>query len=336
MANGSKPSRKIALPAFQSVQLASLVDAPPAGEGWIHEVKYDGFRILLAIGGGQARAYTRAGLDWSKRFAPIVAGARNLNAKSALIDGEAVVLDERGRSRFQLIQGAMLPKGASPVLYAFDLLSIDGVDLTGLALLERKQRLAALVGRRKSGVIRYAEHFVEPGESVFKAACKEGLEGIICKRASAPYVGARNANWLKVKCIKRQEFVVVGWTESDKNRGFRSLILAVNERGKLRYAGKVGTGFDVAEIDRLLKQMKPLKRAAASIEAPRTAVKGAHWIAPTLVAEIAFTEMTNEGILRHPSYLGLRGDKAARDVAVERPLPATRKRVPARSKRRRD
>jgi bifunctional non-homologous end joining protein LigD len=317
----TKRSRS-ALPAFRPVQLATLVDAVPAGAGWIHEIKYDGYRILLSVGaGGEARAYTRSGLDWSDRFAPIIAAAAKLKPRSALIDGEAVVLDEKGRSSFQLMQGAFKTQNAKLVFYAFDLLELDGEDLTHLPLLERKTRLAKIIGRRNTGAIRYSDHIAGEGAKVFKAACKQGLEGVVSKRANAPYIGARTESWLKIKCLKRQEFIIAGWTESDKARGFRSLILAVNERGKLRYAGKVGTGFDMAEIDRLAKRMKPMARSAAAVEAPRAAVKGAHWIEPKLAAEIAFTEMTNDGIVRHPSYLGLREDKAARDVVRERAKP---------------
>ncbi len=311
--------RKSTMPAFRAPQLATLVDRAPLDEAWIHEIKYDGYRVLLALGGAKSRAYTRRGLDWSAKFGPIVDAALRLNADAALIDGEAVVLDDKGRSSFQLMQGAFKSTSAKLVYYAFDLLSLDGEDLTKLPLLERKQRLVKVVGRRKQGVIRFSEHVVGQGEAAFKAACKEGLEGIIAKRANAPYaIGARTENWLKVKCLKRQEFVIAGWTESDKDRGFRSLILAVNERGALRYAGKVGTGFSVADIDRLLHRMQKLSIAAAPIQAPRAAVKGAHWINPRLVAEISFTEMTSDGILRHPSFIGLREDKPASEIVVER------------------
>jgi bifunctional non-homologous end joining protein LigD len=317
------------MPAFRAPQLATLVDGAPPGDAWIHEIKYDGYRILLAVGAGDARAYTRRGLDWSDKFTPIVEAAQKLNARTALIDGEAVVLDEQGRSSFQLMQGAFKARSAKLIYYAFDLLALDGEDLTKLPLLERKQRLVKVVGRRKTGVIRYSGHVVGHGDAAFKAACKQGLEGIVSKRANAPYISARTESWLKVKCLKRQEFVIAGWTESDKDRGFRSLILAANEHGKLRYAGKVGAGFTVNEIDRLLARMQKLAIAKAPIDAPRAAVKGAHWVDPKLVAEVTFTEMTSDGILRHPSYMGLREDKPAKEVVVERPkkLVAPRKRA---------
>jgi bifunctional non-homologous end joining protein LigD len=316
-------------PSFRPPQLATLVDTVPPGEEWVHEIKYDGYRLLIAVGEGKAYAYTRSGLDWSDKFTPLIEASAQLKVKSALIDGEAVVLDEKGRSRFQLMQGAFKNKSAKPIFYAFDLLEMNGADLTKLSLIERKQALAKLIGKRQSGVIRFSEHF-EDGAGLFRELCNAGGEGIIAKRANGRYIGARSETWLKVKCLKRQEFVIAGWTESDKDRGFRSLILAVHDKGALRFAGKVGTGFTMAEIDRLLKRMKPLARASASIGAPRATVKGAHWIEPKLVAEVTFTEMTSDGVLRHPSYIGLREDKPAKDVIVEHPKrirPTVRKKT---------
>jgi bifunctional non-homologous end joining protein LigD len=329
------PTSKSALPDFRPPQLATLVDAVPAGDQWLHEIKYDGYRLLLAVAGGKSRAYTRSGLDWSQKFAPIIEAAGKLKVAAVLIDGEAVVLDGKGRSRFQLMQGAFKAKAAKFVFYAFDLLQLDGEDLTRLPLIERKRRLKRITGARQTGVIRFSEHF-DDGLGLFKLLCKQGGEGIISKRARGPYLGARTESWLKIKCLKRQEFVIAGWTTSDKDRGFRSLILAVNQRGKLRYAGKVGTGFDMAEIDLLLARMKSLACEKPAIEAPRAAVKGAHWIEPKLIAEISFTEMTVDGVLRHPSYLGLREDKSANEVVVEKPkrLSAARKTSARKTKRR--
>ncbi|PBB83720.1 DNA ligase D [Mesorhizobium sp. WSM3876] len=306
----------LAPPAFRPLQLATLVDAVPAGDSWIHEMKYDGYRILVAVGGGEARAYTRSGLDWSNRFPSILAEARKLEVRSALIDGEAVVIDADGRSNFQALQNALKGAPATIDFCAFDLLQLDGEDLTRLPLLERKEKLEAILPR-KNPVLRYSEHILGRGEELLDRFCAAGLEGVISKLADSSYVAARGASWLKIKCIKRQEFVIVGWTPSDKVRAFRSLILGVNDGGKLRYAGKVGTGFDTAELLRLLKIMTPLEQKAATVDAPRAEVRGAHWLRPKLVAEIAFTEMTNEGTLRHPSYLGLREDKKPEAVVLE-------------------
>lgn len=316
-------------PAFRPVQLATLVDAVPAGDRWIHEMKYDGYRTLVAVGGGEARAYTRSGLDWSGRFPSILADARQLKVQSALIDGEAVVLDPEGRSNFQKLQGALKGAPASIDYFAFDLLELNGDDLTSLPLLERKTKLKGILPA-KGTHIRYSDHIQGNGEKLLKSFCAAGLEGVVSKLANSRYVGARAGNWVKTKCIKRQEFVIAGWTPSDKSRAFRSLILAVHDGGTLRYAGKVGTGFDAAELARLMKIMAPLEQKAATVEAPRAEVRGAHWLRPRLVAEIAYTEMTNEGTLRHPSYLGLREDKKPEAVvletehhAAERPAPAT-------------
>lgn len=279
-------------------------------------MKYDGYRILVAVGGGEARAYTRSGLDWSDRFPSILAEARKLKVGSALIDGEAVVMDTEGRSSFQALQNALKGAPASIDFYAFDLLQLDGEDLTRLPLLQRKGKLQKILPA-KHPVLRYSDHIQGRGEELLNRFCDAGLEGVISKLADSDYVGARDGSWLKIKCIKRQEFVLVGWTPSDKDRAFRSLILGVHDGGKLRYAGKVGTGFDAAGMARLMKTMAPLEQKAATVEAPRAEVRGAHWLRPRLVAEIAFTEMTNEGTLRHPSYLGLREDKKPEAVVLE-------------------
>jgi bifunctional non-homologous end joining protein LigD len=313
-ATGSAP------PPFQPVQLATLVDHVPAGDRWLHEMKFDGYRCLLSVAGGQGHAFTRSGLDWSAPFKSILGEAASLPVKSALIDGEAVVLDATGKASFQALQAAIKGAPSTIQFYAFDLLHLDGEDLTGLPLLERKAKLEALLAGH-DGILHYSDHVIGKGEQLFDRFCGMGLEGVISKRADARYVGSRVGTWLKTKCIKRQEFVVIGWTPSDKGRGFRSLLLGVNEGGKLRYAGKVGTGFDTAEIFRLGALMRPLEVKAAPVDAPRAAVRGAHWIKPKLVAEIAFTEMTKDGTLRHPSYLGLRDDKKPEAVIVETEAP---------------
>ncbi len=330
-----RPTRRVQAsalkaPPFRSVQLATLVDTVPTGDRWLHEMKYDGYRVLIAVGGGEARAYTRSGLDWSDRFADIVAAAAKLKVKSALIDGEAVVLDGDGRSSFQALQGAL--KGAPGTIdyYAFDLLELDGEDLTKLSLTERKEKLERILPKTSSR-IRYSEHIVGNGEKLLNQFCAAGLEGVISKLATAKYVGSRSGGWLKTKCIKRQEFVIVGWTPSDKSRSFRSLILGVHEKGELRYAGKVGTGFNTAELHRLMEIMQPLEQTAATVKAPRAEVRGAHWLRPALVAEIAYTEMTNEGTLRHPSYLGLREDKKPEAVVLESEKPVEEAAAPAAS-----
>ncbi|AMU96609.1 DNA ligase [Sphingopyxis terrae subsp. terrae NBRC 15098] len=319
MARRSAPDRAKSAagnpPAFRPVQLARLVDVAPAGSGWLHEMKYDGYRLLVAVGGGEARAYTRSGLDWSGRFAPLLTAVAALDVESALIDGEAVVLDADGRSNFQALQNALRNDAGKIAYYAFDLLELDGEDLTDRPLTERKARLETIVPGR--GRIRYSDHIEGSGERLFARFCKAGLEGVISKRADSRYVGARSGSWLKIKCIRRQEFVIVGWTPSDKARGFRSLMLGAHERGRLRYAGKVGTGFDAAELRRLEALMKPLARRSPTVQAPPAEVRDARWIEPRLVAEIAYAERTRKGTLRHPSYLGLREDKKVQSIEFE-------------------
>jgi bifunctional non-homologous end joining protein LigD len=315
-----KPAAKGAgkMPPFRAPQLATLVDHVPAGGNWLHEIKYDGYRTLIAIGGGKAKAYTRTGLDWSDRFAPVVEAAARLPG-SALIDGEVVALDQDGRPSFQALQASLKEGSGNLAYFAFDLLTLDGEDLTALPNLDRKERLKGLLIDAPDA-IRFSEHVLGSGEQLFDSLCKQGLEGVVSKRADAPYrVGQRTKTWLKAKCLHRQELVIVGWTPSDKGRGFRSLLLGLHEDGKLRYAGKVGTGFGMALIDDLMAKMQPLERKTAPVEAPRAAVRGAHWITPKLVAEIAFTEWTDDGVLRHPSFIALREDKPESEVVRELP-----------------
>ena len=316
---GGRAKRKAgkAPPTFLEPQLATLVDDVPRGDAWIHEIKYDGYRLLIGVGDGVATAWTRKGLDWSDKFKALVKAATRLPA-GCLIDGEAVALDDDGRPSFQLLQSTLKDGGAPLAFYAFDLLIDRGKDIRKLPNIERKERLAALLDGVHPPIL-YGDHIVGRGEEMFDAVCRQGGEGIISKKASAPYSGTRTRNWLKVKCIQRQEFVIVGWSESDKRRGFRSLLLAIRDGRKLTYAGKVGTGFNAALIEELMERMEPLAVDKAAVEVPRPDRKGAHWIEPKLVAEIAYAEFTDDGILRHPSFIGLREDKPAKDVVREVP-----------------
>jgi len=331
---GGRGKRKAskAPPAFLDPQLATLVDDVPAGNSWIHEIKYDGYRLLLSVGDGVATAWTRKGLDWSDKFKALVKAAARLPA-GCLIDGEAVALDDEGRPSFQLLQSTLKDqRGANLAFYAFDLLVDRGEDIRKLPNIERKERLASLIEGVSSPLI-YGDHIIGRGEEMFEAVCKQGGEGIISKKASAAYSGTRTRNWLKIKCIQRQEFVIIGWSESDKRRGFRSLLLAAKDGGKLTYSGKVGTGFNAALIDELMERMQPLAVAEAPVEVPRADRKGSHWIKPKLVAEINYAEFTDDGILRHPSFVGLREDKPAKDVVKEVPKHLTAKETkPKRAK----
>ena len=309
-------------PPFREPQKATLVDGVPSGSAWIHEIKFDGYRCLRAIGGGKARVYTRSGLDWSDKFPEIAEAAAGIEGGSALLDGEIVKLDEQGNSGFSALQQAISEGGRGLTLFLFDALEIDGEDLRPLPNIERKQRLAAFLGPGKPPFILYADHIVGKGEQLLEGICAAGGEGIISKKADSPYRGDRTKAWLKVKCTRRQEFVIIGWTPSDKKgRGFRSLLLGVHEGGELRYAGKVGTGFNTQLLHSLSERMRKLEIAKPTVSVPRADARTAHWVKPQLVAEIAFAEFTADNVVRHASFLGLRGDKPAKAVVVEKPQP---------------
>ncbi|MDQ3143906.1 MAG: non-homologous end-joining DNA ligase, partial [Pseudomonadota bacterium] len=289
----AKKKAGVGPPPFQPPQLATLVDAVPTGPDWLFEYKYDGYRLLLSTAGGAATAWTRNGKDWSDKFRGLVQAASELPA-GCLIDGEAVALGDNGKPDFQRLQATLKGGEADLAFYAFDLLVDQGEDVTKLPNLERKERLAALL-KGVTGTIIYGDHLIAKGEALFDAICAEKGEGIIAKKARAPYRGARAKSWLKVKCIQRQEFVIVGWQASDKRRGFRSLHLAVRDGKKLVYAGKVGTGFDTKMIESLSETMRPLAIEKPALDVPRAMLRGSHWLRPELVCEVAFTEFTTDG-----------------------------------------
>ncbi|HKT76029.1 MAG TPA: DNA ligase D [Sphingobium sp.] len=309
-------------PPFQQPQLATLVDAVPTGTGWLHEIKYDGYRCLLSVAGDQAKLFTRSGLDWTDRFASLAAEVSAMNLPPALIDGEIVALGQDGNPDFSTLQQVLKGerKGALH-LFAFDLLSLDGDDLTALPNIARKEKLAALLGDG-SAHVHFSDHIIGAGEKLFRTMCDAGQEGIICKRADAPYRGARTKSWLKVKCTRRQEFVIVGWTPSSASgRSLRNILLAQNGTDGLVYAGKVGTGFNARNSESLLRQLKARARKSAPVTVPRAEARGAQWVRPDLVAEIAFIEFTSDNVVRHGSFLGLREDKKAAEVSQEEAMP---------------
>lgn len=317
-----KKSRPAALPKFRKPQLATLVDQVPAGNGWLHEIKYDGYRCLLAAAHDKVRIFTRSGKDWTDKFQDIAKAAATLDLPSALIDGEIVRLDRKGNPDFSGLQKALKEDAGGLTLFAFDLLESEGENLTALSNIERKERLATLIGT-DSNTIRFSDHIVGAGEKLYQAMCGAGQEGIISKRADAPYRGERSKNWLKIKCTRRQEFVIIGWRKSDKKgRPFASLLIAQNEGDKLVYKGRVGTGFTEEVMEELASKMEKLARKTPPAEVPKAESRDASWITPKLVAEIAFAEFTGDGIVRHGSYLGLRGDKQASEVKPEAPAPS--------------
>jgi bifunctional non-homologous end joining protein LigD len=310
-------------------ELATLVDEAPPGEGWLNEIKFDGYRVLCEIEGGSAgkvHLWTRRGKDWSDRFRPVAEAAANLPVRQALLDGEVVVLEADGRTSFQALQNALTGgRDKDLVYFVFDLLYLDGYDLRKASLRDRKAALAQVLAGQK-GVVRYSEHVEGQGNAFFRHACSLSLEGIVTKRAEAPYRSSRGKDWLKVKCIQRQEFVIVGYTDPEGARtGFGALLLAVHdEAGELVFAGKVGTGFNEQLLTDLKRRLSRLERKTpAFANPPRGAeARRSHWVEPELVGEVAFTEWTEDGILRHPSFQGLREDKPPADVVRERPEPA--------------
>ena len=314
---------------YPEVQLATLVDEAPEGEGWVHEIKFDGYRLLGFAAGGAARLRTRNGNDWTESFPAIVEALEKLKVDSAVLDMEAVLLDAEGKSSFQALQSA-LGDGGRPeriTAYVFDLLHLDGKDLTGLSLNERKDKLKALLAKSKGSALRYSEHFAVDGAEMYKEACAKGLEGIISKRADASYVTGRQKSWLKVKCSLRQEFIIVGYSEAKSgDRAIGALYLGYKKGGALRYAGKVGTGFTMKSARELAERLRKLESAKPILTRVEAEGMGAaewravHWVKPELLCEVAFTEWTGDGRIRHPSFQGLREDKDAAEVKQEKPM----------------
>jgi bifunctional non-homologous end joining protein LigD len=307
-------------PAFVAPELATLVAEPPKGDEWLHEMKFDGYRVECLLERGRARLITRSGLDWTDRFPGVAEAAASIPARSAVLDGEVVVLLPDGRSSFRALQLALKGEPSGPMVYfVFDLLALNGKDLRSYPLIQRKDRLADLLhGRRRgSGIVRFSEHVEGHGDTVYARACKAGLEGIVSKRSDSPYSSARTRAWLKVKCMNRQEFVVVGFTEPRGTRdGFGALLLGVHKGKRLEYAGKVGTGFSDALLKNTRRELDRLVRKEPTVDAGPDG-RRAHWVEPTKVAEVVFTEWTDDGRLRHPAFVGFREDKPAGQVRRE-------------------
>jgi bifunctional non-homologous end joining protein LigD len=318
------------LPTTISPELATLVDSAPAGDDWVHEIKLDGYRILARIVHGKVTLLTRNGKDWTERMPTLRQALETLEVETAVLDGELVALDAKGVSHFQSLQNALHESGdGSLVYYAFDLLHLDGEDTTTKPLLERKSLLRELLDRAEptlEGRVRLSAHVVGKGPEFFENACKLGLEGTIAKRASSPYRAGRGRDWLKIKCGKDQEFAIVGYTEPGGSRShFGALLVATKKDDELTYAGKVGTGFSEASLSELHAKLRPLKVSEPVFARPPRGAqaRGVTWVKPRLVAQIGFTETTSDGLLRHPTFKGLRDDKPAREVKLETPATAT-------------
>ena len=276
--------------------------------------------MLIATGGGDVRLYTRNEQDWTDRFGAIEPAVHTLKCQSALIDGEIVAFDDKGRTDFSSLQEA-LSEGGALSCFVFDLLELDGEDLTALPLSARKEKLAALITASGEGSLLYSEHVCGSGGKVFSNICKAGHEGIVSKRADAPYRAGRGSAWVKTKCTKRQEFIIGGFSPSDKKgRAFSSLLVGVNEDGRFLYRGRVGSGFTEGSLDDLSARLKTIARKTSPFESvPKEIVRKARYVEPVLVAEIDFAELTSEGAVRHGVFKGLREDKAAEAIVDEKP-----------------
>ncbi len=314
--NDRKDKRRVsALPEFHKPQLATLAKAAPAGALWAHEVKFDGYRLLAAVGGGRAKLYTRSGLDWTIKFHALAQAAAQLEVNSALLDGEAVVLDEEGRSSFAQLQRSLKTGERTIRYYLFDVLELEGNDLTGTPLVDRKARLRNLLSNCPDSLI-FSDHIIGNGEQVLAEACRLGLEGIISKRIDSLYQSRRSLSWLKIKCTCRDEFVVGGWRPSTKaGRSFSSLLLGEFEDGELHYRGRVGAGFDADTLDEVSRKLLRLScDQNPFVDVPQAISRVARWVEPRLVVEVAYSERTEDGYLRQPVFVGLREDKKAQEV----------------------
>ena len=337
-------ARKRRIPDKLQPQLATLAGQAPDGPEWLHEIKYDGYRLLARIEGGKVRLITRGGLDWTAKFRSLADQLGELPLDSALIDGELVHLEQEGTTSFSGLQDA-ISSGKTDTLnfFAFDLLYCDGWDLTGAALEDRKSALAKIISPNQQGMLRYSDHQIGSGPKFLSQACHFALEGIVSKRRTEPYRPGRSRSWLKSKCRNREEFVIVGYTDPEGSReGFGALLVGYYDpQGKLRYAGRVGTGFNTGQLIQLHRRLDSLARPEPTVALPKgVSRKGVHWIEPRLVAEVEFATWTADAILRQASFQGLREDKDARDVvydpktrtAVEPAAKSKSKKAPARSK----
>ncbi|TIL46370.1 DNA ligase D [Mesorhizobium sp.] len=330
-----KGAKKAALPDFVEPTLATLVSSAPSGERWLHEIKFDGYRLQARIEAGRVKLLTRSGLDWTKKFGKAVVSAlADIPVGTALIDGELVVETSAGASDFSALQ-ADLSEGRSDRFhfYVFDLLHLDGYDLRDVALIKRKELLEKIIGSN-SGIISYSGHFEEDGVLVLRHACRLSLEGIVSKLRDAPYRAGRSKNWVKSKCSARQEFVVAGFIPSTTSRkAIGSLVLGVYDHGKLHHVGRVGTGYTAAVAESLFKKLERMRVPSSPFDERLSAeeARQVRYVRPDLVAEVEFRAWTADGNLRHASFRGLREDKPAKEIVRE--TPKTSKAAPQPQRR---
>ncbi|VVO60558.1 Multifunctional non-homologous end joining protein LigD [Pseudomonas fluorescens] len=319
-------AHKAKIPAQLKPELATLVDSAPAGE-WSYEIKFDGYRIMARIDHDQVQLFTRNGHDWTHKLPKQAEALAALGLESAWLDGEMVVANEQGVPDFQALQNAFDSGSSTDILYyLFDLPYLNGVDLREVAVEERRAALSTVLGAHEQPLLRFSEAFDETPDALLNSACQMQMEGLIGKRLGSPYVSRRSGDWIKLKCKHRQEFVIVGYTDPKGARSaFGALLLGLHDRdsGELRYAGKVGTGFNEMTLKSILAQLKPLQVKTAAVVNPPSGfeAKGVHWLKPKLLAEVAFAEMTKDGSVRHAVFHGLRDDKPAKDITEERAKP---------------
>ncbi|MGN8275931.1 DNA ligase D [Pseudomonas sp. SMN5] len=314
------------LPETLKPELATLVDSAPDGE-WLYEIKFDGYRVMARIDNGEVRLITRNGHDWTHKLPKQAEALAALGLESAWLDGEMVVANEQGVPDFQALQNAFDAGSSGKIAYyLFDLPYLNGMDLRKVPVEERRTALAAVLKDNEDPLLRFSDSFEETPEALLNSACQMQMEGLIGKRVGSAYVSRRSNDWIKLKCKRRQEFVVVGFSEPKGARSaFGALLLGLHDAdsGELRYAGKVGTGFNEATLKSIYQQLLPLETKKAAVVNPPTGyeAKGVHWLEPTLLAEVAFAEMTKEGSVRHAVFHGLRNDKPAKDITEELAKP---------------
>jgi bifunctional non-homologous end joining protein LigD len=326
------------LPDLIKPQLATLVETAPSGD-WRYEIKFDGYRIMARIDNGSVKLYTRNGHDWTAKLPRQAEALAGLALESAWLDGEMIAADENGVPSFQMLQNAFeTAKSGAIVYYLFDMPYLNGVDLREVPVEERRSALAKVVERSEDDLIRFSEDFGEDASDLLTSACQMNMEGLIGKRIGSTYVSRRSDDWIKLKCKHRQEFVVVGYSEPKGSRtSFGALLLGLHDKdsGELRYAGKVGTGFNDKTLRTILAQLQPLETSKPAVVNPPkgTDARGVHWLKPELLAEVAYAEITKDGSVRHSVFHGLRNDKPAKEITEETAKPAAEVAAPEPKRR---